>query len=125
MGGLTYDTGALIAAGRGDRRMWLLHEGALARGVAPTIPTPVMVEAWRGEAVMARLIRGCTVRPLSEADAKAAGVLLGLCELRVSATDAVVVAGALSRGDDVVTGDRGDLLALAAGAGRRLALIDL
>ena len=33
MSGLTYDSGALIAAERDDRRMWLLHKRVLARGV--------------------------------------------------------------------------------------------
>ncbi len=48
MNGVTYDTGALIAADRNDRRMWALHAGFLALEVSPTVPTPVLAEAWRG-----------------------------------------------------------------------------
>ena len=44
MNGVTYDTGALIAADRNDRRMWALHAGFLAE-VSPTVPTPVLAEA--------------------------------------------------------------------------------
>ena len=50
MSGATYDTGALIAADRNDRRMWALHAGFLALEVSPTVPTPVLAEAWRGGA---------------------------------------------------------------------------
>jgi hypothetical protein len=51
--GVTYDTGALIAADRNDRRMWALHAGFLALEVSPTIPTPVLAEAWRGSSHLA------------------------------------------------------------------------
>ena len=47
MDGVTYDTGALIAADRNDRRVWALHAGFLALEVSPTVPTPVLAEAWR------------------------------------------------------------------------------
>ena len=36
MDGVTYDTGALVAADRNDRRMWALHAGFLAEEIAPT-----------------------------------------------------------------------------------------
>ena len=48
MPGVTYDTGALVAAELNDRRMWALHAGFLAEEVAPTVPAPVLAEAWRG-----------------------------------------------------------------------------
>jgi len=40
--GLTYDTGALIAAERDDRILWSLHRAALSRGIAPTVPVGVL-----------------------------------------------------------------------------------
>ena len=43
MNGVTYDTGALIAADHNDRRMWALHAGFLAEEVSPTVPTPVEI----------------------------------------------------------------------------------
>jgi hypothetical protein len=40
MRGLTYDTGALIAAEARDVGMWALHDETLARDVRPVVPTP-------------------------------------------------------------------------------------
>jgi hypothetical protein len=123
--GLTYDTGALIAADRGDRRMWLLHRRALDRGETPTVPAPVVVEAWRGQPLLARLLVGTVVEPLDDAGARVAGALLGRSDGGLGAVDATVVAGALRRRDVVVTSDRDDLERLAHGVGRRLAVIDI
>lgn len=125
MRGLIYDTAALIAAERRDQRIWRLHQLALSRGERPSVPTPVLVEAWRGRPLMARLLRGCLVVDLDESQARAAGELLGRCALSVEATDAVVVELALRRQSAVVTGNRSHLEALAAGSSRRLGLIDL
>lgn len=125
MSGLTYDAGALIAADRGDRRMWSLHKRALERGVTPTVPAVVLVEAWRGGAAMSRLLAGTEVEPLDEARARAGGLLLGTAGTGPSALDAAVVESALRRRHAVVTGDRGDLVQLAQGVGRRLAVIDV
>lgn len=125
MTGLTYDAGAFFAAERADRRVWALHRRALERGTPPTVPSPVVVEVWRGGAQTARLLDGCVVEPLTERGAKAAGLLLGACRLDVGATDAVLVEGALRRGDSVVTGNRSHLAALAAGRSARLDTIDI
>ena len=57
MNGVTYDTGALIASDRNDRRMWALHAGFLALEVSPTVPPPVLAEAWRGGSRQASLAR--------------------------------------------------------------------
>ena len=47
MNGATYDNGALVAAAdRNDRRVWALHAGFLAEEVSPTVPAPVLAEAW-------------------------------------------------------------------------------
>jgi hypothetical protein len=42
MGGVTYDTGALVAAERNNRQMWALHAGYLAEEVIPTVPLVVL-----------------------------------------------------------------------------------
>lgn len=65
MAGLTYDTGALIAAERGDQAIWGLHRPALQRGNAPTVPAGVLAQAWRGrpQPNMSRLVGGCRSRP--------------------------------------------------------------
>jgi hypothetical protein len=48
MRGLTYDTGALIAAEGRDVGMCALHDQTLARNVHPVVPAPVLAQAWRG-----------------------------------------------------------------------------
>lgn len=125
MTALTYDTGALLAGERNDRCMWAMHRRALERGVPPTVPTPVLVESWRGGAVMARMLQGCYVEELDEQRAREAGLLLGRCSHQVEATDAAVVAGALRRQGAVVTSNRDHLEALADGAGRRIGIVDV
>lgn len=125
MTGFVYDTGALIAAERDDRRLWLLHGRALARGHAPVVPAPVLAEAWRGRPAMARLLTGCRLEALDGPRARAAGLLLSTCARTVSATDAVVAETALRRGSAVVTSDRRDLESLASGVDRRLDILDV
>jgi len=78
MNGVTYDTGALIAADRNDRRMWALHTGFLALEVSPTVPTAVLAEAWCGgprQASLSRFLALCTTEPVTEDQAKAVGAL--------------------------------------------------
>ncbi len=125
MAGVTYDTGVLIAAERGDRRVWALHRRALERGSAPTVPVGVLVEAWRGRPELSRLLSGCAVEALTEQPARAAGELLAGCSLDVGAVDASVVEGALRRADVVVTSNRAHLAALADGARKGLDIIDV
>ena len=80
MGGVTYDTGALVAAERNNRRMWALHAGDLAEEVIPAVPAPVLAEAWRGgsrQASLVRFLRMCDIEPMSEDLARHVGVLAG------------------------------------------------
>ena len=56
--GVTYHTGALIAADRGERRMRARHRGLLARRVVPTVLAPVVAQSWRGSARQVQLA-GC------------------------------------------------------------------
>jgi hypothetical protein len=115
MAGLTYDTGALIAAERSDRRIWALHRRALERGIVPTVPAGVLGQGWRGgpQAQMSRLLVGCRIEVLDEARARSAGAA---CRASGSAdiVDASVVVGAAARGDLVVTSDAADLSILSA-----------
>lgn len=125
MTGLTYDTGALIAAERGDERMWALHKRALQRGITPMVPATVLAESWRGQALLARLVSGTEIEPLEEARAKVAGLILARCAHEVGGVDATVVEAALRRRETVVTSNRGDLELLADAVGRRLSVIDI
>ena len=46
--GVTYDTGALVAADRGERQLWARHRALLALREVPTVPAPVVAQGWRG-----------------------------------------------------------------------------
>ena len=120
--GATYDTGALVAADRGERRMWARHRALLAARAVPTAPTPVVAQAWRGgsrQALLARLLRGCDVEALDNDLARNVGGLAA----RAGTTDVVhacVAEGALRRRDLVITADPEDVMALAAAVNRHL-----
>ena len=116
MKGATYDTGALLAAERNDRRMWALHAGFLAEEVVPTVPAPVLAQAWRGggrQASLSRLLALCQVEPMNEAQAREVGRLAGRSR-HDDIVDVTVVEGALRRRDAVVTSDPQDLRRIAA-----------
>jgi hypothetical protein len=73
--GVTYDTGALVAADRGERRQWARHRALLARRDIPTVPAPVLAQAWRGgsrqallSTAMPRGARAGNCRPVTTRD---------------------------------------------------------
>lgn len=122
MPGVTYDTGALVAAERNDRRMWALHAGFLAEEVAPTVPAPVLAEAWRGgarQASLSRLLAMCDIEPMSEEQARQVGVLAGKAA-HDDVVDVTVVEGAIRRRDAVVTSNESHIRAIADAARARL-----
>jgi len=127
MAGVTYDTGALIAAERNDRRMWALHAGFLAEEVAPVVPAPVLAEAWRGDLRQANLVRMlamCTVEWMTEDQARQVGVLAGRSG-HDDVVDVTVVEGALRRGDAVVTSNREHFEKVGQAAGLTLCIEDV
>ena len=116
MDGVTYDTGALIAADRNDRRMWALHAAFLALEVSPTVPTPVLAEAWRGgprQASLARFLALCTTEPLTEDQAKAVGTLAARAG-HDDIVDVTLVEGVIRRHDAVVTSNPTHIRKIAA-----------
>jgi hypothetical protein len=120
--GVTYDTGALIAAERNDRAMWALHAGFLTEEVVPVVPAPVLAEAWRGgprQASLVRLLAPCVVEPMSDDQARAVGVLAGRAG-HDDIVDVAVVEGALRRGDAVVTSNLSHIAGIASAVRRRL-----
>jgi len=124
--GLTYDTGALIAAERSDRLLWSLHRAALVRGLLPTVPAGVLGEAWRGgpQPQLSRLLKGCRIEPLTPVQAREVGVLAARSGLS-DTVDLAVAEGALRRNDAVVTSNRSDIELVASGVGRRVAIHDV
>jgi len=122
MPGVTYDTGALIAGERNDRRMWALHAGFLAEEAVPTVPAPVLAEAWRGgprQASLARFLALCEIDPLTEARARAVGVLAGRAD-HDDIVDVSVVEGASRRRDAIVTSNHTHITKIAKAARIRL-----
>jgi hypothetical protein len=120
--GITYDAGALIAAERGERRMWARHRALLLRREVPVVPAPVLAQAWRGtarQAQLARLVAGCDVEFLDDVRAKATGTVAGRARV-TDIVDACVVEGAVRRSDLVITSDPGDLHAIASAIGHHL-----
>jgi hypothetical protein len=120
--GVTYDVGALIAAERGERRMWARHGALLASRVVPTVPATVIAQTWRGgarQAMLSRLVVGCGVEALDHDQARRVGALAATAAT-TDIVDTSVVEGALRRGDLVISSDRADLQALATAAGRSL-----
>jgi predicted nucleic acid-binding protein len=122
MAGVTYDTGALVAAERNDRRMWAIHAGLLAEEVAPVVPAPVLAEAWRGgsrQASLSRLLALCDFEPMSEDQARNVGALAGKAA-HDDIVDVTVVEGAVRRNDAVVTSNEDHFRRVARKAGARL-----
>jgi hypothetical protein len=114
--GVTYDAAALVAADRGERRMWARHRALLTLREVPTVPAPVVAQVWRGgsrQARLSRLLLGCNVEPLDDPQARRVGELLA----KARSTDIVggtVAEGAFRRRDLVVSSDVKDLTSLAA-----------
>ena len=120
--GITYDAGALIAAERGERRMWARHKALLLRREVPVVPAPVLAQCWRGtprEALLARILAGCQIESLDDIRARATGTLAGRAQT-TDIVDACVVEGAIRRRDLVISSDAGDLNPIAAAAGSQL-----
>jgi hypothetical protein len=102
--GVTYDTGALIAGGRDDRRMWALHMGFIAEEVVPVVPAPVVAEAWRGgprQASLARMLAGCAIEPMTADQARYVGELAGRAD-HDDVADVAVAEGAARRDDEAI-----------------------
>ena len=121
--GLTYDTGALVAAERDDRLVWSLHRAALARGLPPTVPAGVLAEGWRGgpQATLSRFLKGCRVEDLSEASARAIGALAAHAQ-HDDIIDVSVVEGAVRRRHAVVTSNPTHIRKVASVAGAEVAI---
>ena len=118
--GVTYDTGALIAGDRGERRIWARHRALLAIREVPTVPAPVLAQSWRGgsrQGLLARLLAGCDVEALDDGQARSVGSLAARAATG-DIVDACVVEGALRRHDLVVSSDEDDLQAIAAAVRR-------
>jgi hypothetical protein len=123
---LILDASALIATERGDVRVAaLLHEAQ--RGQVPVrTSSAVVAQVWRGGGRQARL--ACVLSTTDEwaldaARSRSIGRLLAAAGAD-DVIDASVVDMAVE-GDEILTGDTGDIQALVSAAGRRITLISL
>jgi hypothetical protein len=96
MAGLTFDSGALIAAERGKRRFWSLWAEAFCRETPAVIPAPALAQVWRDPpgALRARVVRGAVVELLDSARARLTGMLWS----RTGSSDVVDAAVVCKRG---------------------------
>jgi len=123
---LVYDAGVLVAADRGDRRVWLAHTARLMEHCIPLVPAPVVAQVSRSprQAQLRRFLAGCSIAPLGEPDAHAAGRLLGKTRT-TDVVDASVVAIAIRHQALIITTDPHDMERLAAAAGAGVSVIGL
>ena len=110
---LILDAGALIAVERDDRDTAALIEVARQEHRSVVVPAGVVGQVWRGggrQARLARLLnaREVVVEPLTDAGARAAGVLCGAAGT-ADVIDASVVLAARRHHATVISCDRGDL----------------
>ena len=125
MAGLTLDSGALIAAERDDRRLFAILKESARRDGDFTVPAGALAQVWRGNNPrIALLLRACEIESLTEDLARAVGTLLAKSKT-TDVVDASVVAGAVSRGDAVVTSDPDDISRIAESSGLRLVIIPI
>jgi len=128
MADIVYDTGALVAAERGDPIMWAFHRRALkSTNVLPVVPIVVLAQAWRGgpQAQLSRLLRGCQLPSVTESIGRAAGAACGAASTR-DVVDAIVVVTAIALGGAlIVTSDPDDLTHLAVALDAKLPLYAL
>jgi hypothetical protein len=120
---VVYDAGVLVAADRGERRIWAEHRVRLESGVVPLVPSPVVAQASRSprQVQMRRLLSGCEVVAFAERDAHRAGELLRKSRT-ADVVDAAVVVLAVERGADIQTGDAGDIRRLTGAARAKLVI---
>ena len=122
---LVLDAGAFLAVERGDRDVVALVKRERLAGRPPVTHGGVVAQVWRGghgrQAGIARLLAGVEVAALDEGLGRRAGMLLARSR-QSDAVDAAVVCLA-SDGDDILTSDPGDLLALAEAAEIHVELI--
>lgn len=113
---LILDAGALIAVERRDRAVGAVIDAVHADGQPVVVPAGVVGQVWRGgprQALLARLlaVEGVVVEPLTDVEARAAGVLCGQADT-ADVIDASVVLTARRHRASVLSSDRQDLEAL-------------
>jgi predicted nucleic acid-binding protein len=106
---LTFDTGALIALERGDKRIRVVLDTAHIENAQVTVPAVVVAEWWRGGTRRRQnILDAVDVEPTTEHIARVAGEAIAALP-GATAIDAIVMASAAQRGGIVYTSDLKDL----------------
>jgi hypothetical protein len=126
MAAVVFDTGALIALDRADRRVGALLHQAARNGVDAVTSCACVAQAWRDPARQARLARalqGMLEAPLDQPMARRCGVLLG----RSNTTDVADAAITLLAGpnDTILTSDPADIRTLVDAAGNKARVLSI
>jgi hypothetical protein len=113
---LVLDAGALIAVERGDRATAALIEVGRQDGRGIIVPAGVVAQTWRSgprQARVARLLSAneVSVEPLTDAAARAAGIVCGAAGTS-DVVDASIVIAARRYKATVISSDRADLVRL-------------
>lgn len=118
---MVFDTGALIAFDRGDRRVAALVEAVRRRRELLVTSSGCVAQAWREggpkQALLARLLNGIHERALDPTVSRHVGRLCSATK-STDVVDAHVVSLAHD-GDLILTSDPDDLRTLLAGTGTR------
>lgn len=120
MAALIFDSGALIALERGDRRVAALLATAVKSGAEAVTSAACVAQVWRNPARQARLARalaGFVERDLDRAQARDCGVLLACSETSDIADAAVSLLA--DDGDTIITSDPRDIERLLDAMGTR------
>jgi predicted nucleic acid-binding protein len=106
---LTFDTGALVALDRADKRMRTVLDTASIERVSITVPAVVVAEWWRGASRRRNdILESVDVEPTTEYLARLAGEAMAALP-GTTVVDAIVMASAAQRGGLVYTSDVRDL----------------
>jgi hypothetical protein len=122
---LILDSGAFIAAERGDADVAALVKRERKHGRVPLTNGGVVAQVWRGgngkQVPLTRLLASVDVAPVNDALGRRAGLLLA----RTGSSDAIdaSVVCLAQDGDDILTSDPADLRDLARAAGVHVDLI--
>ncbi len=114
-GPVVFDTAVLISAERGASAFRSLRAGLAADRQVAVVPAPVLAEVWRDgvhQALLAQALKATEPWSCDDELAKRAGELLAKTET-TNTVDAIVVATAEHLLAPAITGDVGDLEALA------------
>jgi len=120
---IVYDTGALLAAERGNPDFLALHDEVTRARIRPVVPVVVLAQAWCGgpQHQISRVLKGSDILPDDQRVGRAAGVACAASGT-ADVVDAIVIVTAVQNQAPVVTSDPGDLARIADAIGVKIQL---